>query len=217
MVACARCGARSVRRRHPIIAAWRRFKRIDLALSALTLQVIIGAGCVVGVALAMNLLAHAGAGAGMTGRGALLECTRLLAEPAGASRVDDDMVVTAVVLTINALLLGAWITATLGHTRVLTRWAVFGLLLTGGAAVEALAWCVAWPVAVFVLDQGLPFPGLTRREFVVRLELLAYAMLVMGLATPIGLGVRVLLRWAMSALRRRQLRVARVARRGTSA
>ncbi len=216
-VVCVRCGGRSVRRRHPIIAAWRRFKRLDLALSALTLQAIFGAACVVGVVFAMNLLGHAAVDAGLTGRGALLEAARLLAGTAGSSRLDDDMFAMALALTVNAALSGVWITATLGHTRVLRRWAVFGLLLTGGAAVEALAWCVARPVAALLLDLPLAFPGLTRQEFVVRLELMAYALLVMGLAAPVGLGVRVLLRWAVGALWRRQLRVARLARRGTRA
>lgn len=63
LVRCPRCGAASVRRQHPIRAAWRKFRRFDFAMTLVflrlvavaTLTLLCAAGSVFTIALASEL------------------------------------------------------------------------------------------------------------------------------------------------------------------
>lgn len=123
IVRCPRCDGASVRRVHPLLKGWKSLRRVDWAMTILVVQIILASAATAATVLAVVSLVAA------TGM--------VIADKAGS----DIAWFFFVPLAVVAPLVGAWLTAGLGHHRRLIVW---------------LLW-IAWTTLVALVAVVSPF------------------------------------------------------------
>jgi hypothetical protein len=205
IVVCPGCREAWVRRRHPILAGWRRMRQIAFALATLISQMLVGflfAAGFVSLADEIELTLRQsrltwydlfGLGLNRPGAGPLLD------------RWFSDTGREVVVLTVFvAILAGIWIAATLRHIPVLARSVVLLvpallILLIDAAVLDMLIGRL----------QNQPVSLASAREIPGRAAAVLLMSLVALLATPVGRATSSMargLRTRLFASRRNRLR-----------
>lgn len=121
LVQCPSCGAASVRRRHPLVVAWRRFGRVGFALMAGLLQLLLLAAF---TALTMVFC--------------VIAASQL---HSGELPGPNDPVARSIILTLAVVLsfgIGIWLTAGLSHWRRPIAWMAFSCWMAVLMSLDAL-------------------------------------------------------------------------------
>lgn len=216
IVVCPTCAHACVRRRHPIHEVWRKARRIDAALSILLVQCLFAAallGTTVGMIYGLGEIAQ-DRGETMTGflANAFNNETRVEHRNGRIIRHDDGRDAAVVATAVFSAMCGVWLTATMAHLRFWRRWATWAVILV---ALVSMNW-VGWVYETWLemlnpsATVGVATPG--AEQWLGRLLLLGGCLLVMLIASPVGLPVRWILGVVRGAMWRRQLRRARYSR-----
>jgi len=215
LVLCPTCGGASVRRRHPIIKFWRTARRADTALSIMFVQLVAASLLVASLAGMAYGLARIAADDGVSTPAFLIGAfaergeetrhgNRIIRHDGGRD------VAVATALAISAIA-GVWLTATLGHLRLWKRWVGWSALLLAAVSLGWLGWAYTSLMATLLgaADRVAPVDA---GMWWGRVTLMVGFIVVMLIASPLGLGGRWVIRTARGATWRRQLRRARRSR-----
>jgi hypothetical protein len=196
LVICPDCGDAAVRRRHPMQQAWRTLLRLKTSLFALAFQLAMLIGCTAAVVAVSVLVGDA------------------WAEGDLALPQREEVIVAFLAFAVLPVVLGAWLTAGLGHLRGLHVWLGFSLLMLMLISLD----CVGEPLA----QRALAALGLSLKPFDFRWDLLsarvAVLTAIMTIAVagiPFGMMARVgHRRWRRNRwwARRRRFRARRTGR-----
>ena len=209
IVVCG-CGHACVRRRHPLIAGWRRARRSILALLALGVQCLVLGVLVGGLASFVLGLEKDLRAMQMSWRGLLLAV-----DPGAGVRTDQfvpwlrtDGVVWLALMVMAAAGAGVWLRATLGHWRGWRLVAAWWLLLAGVLSVEPVT---EWLDAAGMWTQGQTpkYRGPSASIWVDRMWVAGLCVAIGAAASPIGRMIAGL----MPAVRARRLGKRRARRR----
>lgn len=216
IVVCPTCAHACVRRRHPIHEVWRKARRVDAALSILVVQVLFASallGTTVGMIYGLGEIAQ-DRGESMVAflTNAFENETRFERRGRHIIRNDDGRDAAVVATAIFSAMCGIWLTATMAHLRFWRRWATWAVILVVLVSLNWVGW--VYQFSIVLLDptawNTTQTPGV--EQWHGRLLLLIGCLLVMLIASPVGLPVRWILGVVRGAMWRRQLRRARYSR-----
>jgi hypothetical protein len=196
MVRCPDCGAAAVRRLHQSLHWWRTLVRLKTSLVALAFQLTMLASLGSAVVAACVLAGEQWV------RGRLGVLDRM------------ELVVAFLAFGVLPVVLGAWLTAGLGHVRRTGAWLAFTILALGLLSLD----CVGEPLTRQLIEAcGLSLAQSDFRwdRFGARLVLLAAIMTIATAGIPLGMLARVgYRRWRRNrwCARRRRLRARRTSR-----
>jgi hypothetical protein len=214
IVVCG-CGYATVRRRHPLLAQYRRARAVAGAVIYLILHLV--------VLLALSL-ANGGFIATLEQDVRDLHLTpcsflmALLGGAAGRTRAfrewyDDGGTVFLIGYALAAVGAGIWLRAALAHWRWPRPLLAWTLLVAMWVWIETVVWPLTWLDGRF---SGTParFSGLSAVRSIHAAEILAVSLLISFASTPIGRGVSRALAWSRRGRFIRRLNKRRKARRG---
>ncbi|MCB9838737.1 MAG: hypothetical protein H6813_05310 [Phycisphaeraceae bacterium] len=215
VVVCPGCAHAVVRRRHPVQELWRCARRVDVALSILFVQALIAAGLLGTITAMTSSLAFRADGERVTPvaflLGAFDEQAPGISRSNHAIRYRDGRDAEVIIVAVFAALSGIWLTATYAHLRFLRRWLLWGGLVIGCASLVWVVWGYQKSIAVLLGRPRFAEP-VDLSLWAQHLSMQGGALLVMLLASPLGIPARWLLRTMRGTMWKRQLRRARYAR-----